>query len=248
MKEIDDDAVVLRTYKSGEADRIAVLWTRDHGKLRVLAKGSRKTTSRLGGTLEPLAYVHVDLVKSRGDLFIARHVQHRERLSVLRASYPRINAGYAVVEVADAIPSENVADEGIFDLLTRVLLTLDNEQFDPTLVPTSVYFKLLALDGSEPVLDSCVQCGREGPLVAFDAQVGGTLCANCRSGRSLSPEALTLMRRIVGGDLAHVLRELSAPGEGEVMAIAHDAIEQHFAKRLKVGRSSAPLLPSALER
>jgi hypothetical protein len=74
------------------------------------------------------------------------------------------------------------------------------------------------------------------------------LCANCRSGRSLSPEALTLLRRIAGGDLAHVLREVSPPGEGEVMALAHDTIEQHFAKHLKVARASAPLLPSALER
>jgi len=248
VREIDDEAVVLRTYKSGEADRVAVLWTRHHGKLRVLAKGSRKTTSRLGGTLEPLAYVRVDLVASRGDLFIARHVAHRERLSVLRASYPRINAGYAVVEVIEAIPSENVADEAIFDLLTRVLLTLDDERFEPTLVPTSFYLRLLALDGSEPVLDACVSCGRAGPLVAFDAQVGGTLCANCRSGRALSNDALTLLRRIVGGDLAQVLRETSPAGEGEVMALAHDAIELHFAKRLKVTRASAPLLPSALER
>ena len=50
MKELRDDAVVLRTYKSGESDRVVVLWTRDHGKVRVLAKGIRKTTSRLGGT------------------------------------------------------------------------------------------------------------------------------------------------------------------------------------------------------
>jgi DNA repair protein RecO (recombination protein O) len=248
VKEIDDDAVVLRTYKSGEADRIAVLWTQRHGKLRVLAKGSRKTTSRLGGTLEPLAYVHVDLVASRGDLYIARHVQHRERLSVLRGSYPRINAGYAVVEVIEAIPSEHVADEEIFDLLIRVLRTLDDERFDPTLVPASFYLKLLALDGSQPVFDSCVSCGVDGPLVAFDASAGGTLCANCRSGRSMSPEALTLMRRIVGGELANVLRESSVSGEGEVCDLAHEAIEQHFAKRLKVVRASAPLRPSALER
>ena len=118
MKEIRDDAVVLRTYKSGESDRVVVLWTRHHGKVRVLAKGIRKTTSRLGGNLETLAYVNVDLVKTRGDFYIARHVAHRERLTTLRASYARINAGYAVVEVMDAIPSDDVADEDIFDLLT----------------------------------------------------------------------------------------------------------------------------------
>ena len=131
MKELQDEAIVLRTYKSGESDRIAVLWTRGYGKVRVLAKGIRKTTSRLGGNLEPLAYVDIHLVKTRGDLYIARQVQHRERLTTIRTSYARINAGYAVVEVVDAIPSDDVADEGIFELLARVLLTLDNESLRP---------------------------------------------------------------------------------------------------------------------
>lgn len=248
MRELTDDAVVLRTYKSGEADRIAVLWTRHFGKVRVLAKGIRKTTSKLGGTLEPLAYVTVHLVKSRGDLYIARQVQHRERLTTLRSSYARINAGYAVVEVVDAIPSDDVADEGVFDLLTRVLLTLDSETFDPSLVPAAFFFRLLAHDGSEPVVDCCVNCGREGPLVAFDAAVGGTLCAQCRSGLSISSEALALVRRILGGELSTVLREPSPPGAGEVMSLAHDSIEQHFGRRLRAVRSTAPLSPPPGDR
>ncbi|MHB8380323.1 MAG: DNA repair protein RecO [Acidimicrobiales bacterium] len=241
MNEVKDDAVVLRTYKSGEADRVVVLWTRHHGKLRVLAKGVRKTTSRMGGSLETLAYVTVDLVKTRGEFYVARHVQHRERLATLRSSYPRISAGYAVVEAVDAIPADGVPDEAIFDLLTRVLLTLDDESFDPSLVPASFYFRLLALDGSEPVVDVCVNCGSTGTLVAFDAQIGGTLCDQCRQGVALSSEALVLIRRVVGGDLANVLREESPPGAGEVMAVAQEAIEVHFGKRLRAPSSVAPL-------
>lgn len=242
MREINDDAVVLRTYKSGEADRVVVLWTRHHGKVRVLAKGVRKTTSRMGGSLETLAHVTVDLVKTRGEFYVARHVQHRERLSTLRSSYARISAGYAVVEAIDAIPSDGVPDEEIFDLLARVLLTLDDESFDPALVPASFYFRLLALDGSEPVVDECVNCGRKAPLVAFDAQVGGTLCDECRQGVALSPDALALIRRVVGGDLASVLREANSPGAGEVMAIAQEAIEVHFGRRLRAPGSVAPLI------
>jgi len=243
VRELRDDAVVLRTYKSGEADRIVVLWTKLHGKVRVIAKGARKTSSRLGATLETLACVNVDLVKTRGDLYVARHVVHTERMATLRSSYDRINAGYAVVEVVDAIPSDDVADEGIYDLLVRVLLALDDEEFSPSLVPTSFFFKLLVHDGSAPVVDSCVSCGRPGPLVAFDAQVGGTLCANCRSGTAISAEALVLLRRILGGDLAGVLREESPRGSGEVAALAQDAMEAHFGRRLRAQRSSAPLTP-----
>lgn len=241
MIEIHDDAVVLRTFKSGEADRVVVLWTRNFGKVRVLAKGVRKTTSRLGATLETLAYVKADLVKTRGEFYIARHVAHKERLSTLRGSYSRISAGYAVVEAIDAIPSDGVADEAIFDLLTRVLLTLDDESYDPTLIPASFFFRLLALDGSEPVVDACVNCGRLEPLVAFDAGVGGTLCDNCRQGLSLSRDALTLIRRMLGGDLASVLRESPPAGAGEVMAVAQEAIEGHFGRRLRSPGAVAPL-------
>jgi DNA repair protein RecO (recombination protein O) len=239
--EIHDDAVVLRTFKSGEADRVVVLWTRNFGKVRVLAKGVRKTTSRLGATLETLAYVKADLVKTRGEFYIARHVAHKERLSTLRGSYSRISAGYAVVEAIDAIPSDGVADEAIFDLLTRVLLTLDDESYDPTLIPASFFFRLLALDGSEPVVDACVNCGRLEPLVAFDAGVGGTLCDNCRQGLSLSRDALALIRRMLGGDLASVLRESPPAGAGEVMAVAQEAIEGHFGRRLRSPGAVAPL-------
>jgi DNA repair protein RecO (recombination protein O) len=196
----------------------------------------------MGGSLETLAHVEVDLVKTRGEFYVARHVQHRERLTTLRSSYSRISAGYAVVEAIDAIPSDGVPDEAIFDLLARVLLTLDDETFDPALVPASFYFRLLALDGSEPVVNECVNCGRRGPLVAFDAQIGGTLCDECRQGVALSPDALTLIRRMVGGDLAGVLREENPPGAGEVTAIAQESIEAHFGRRLRAPGSVAPLI------
>ncbi len=243
MNEFRDDAVVLRTYKSGEADRVVVLYTKDHGKVRVLAKGARKSSSRLGSTLETLGYVRVDLVKSRGQFYIARHVAHLDPLRTLRGSYPRISAGYAVVEAVDAIPTEETPDDEIFALLVRVLTTLNDERFDPTLVPASFFLRLLALDGSAPVLDECVLCGSSGPLVAFDALAGGALCANDRRGVALSADALTLLRRITGGQLAEVLSEPASVGSGEVMALAQEAIENHFGRRLRAPGATAPSAP-----
>lgn len=243
--EVEDEAIVLRTYKSGEADRVCVLWTRHHGKLRVLAKGVRKTSSRMGGSLEPMGHVTVQLVKGRGDLWITKHVTHRERMTTLRGDYDRIAAGLAVVEVVDAIPTDEAADEGIFEMLVRVLLTLDNPEFRPELVASSFFFKLLAHDGSGPVVDLCVNCGSRGPLVAFNAEVGGTLCVNCRSGAAISADALELIRRILGGDLAGVLRGVAPAGAAEVNSLAHDAIEAHLGRRLKVARSAATLSPAS---
>jgi DNA repair protein RecO (recombination protein O) len=239
VRELVDDALVLRTFRSGEADRIAVLFTRHRGKVRVLAKGARKSTSRLGGALEVLGHVGVDLVATRGDLFIARHVAHKTNPTTLRGDYERIGAGYAVVEALDALP-DGLADPAVFDLAVRVLATLDDPGYLPELVPASFYLRLLALDGSAPVLDACVECGREFPLVAFDAETGGVRCASCRRGRALSPEALALVRRIAGGDLATVLREVDPPGAGEVAALAHEAAEAHLGRPLRAARATAP--------
>lgn len=241
MKEFRDEAVVLRTYRSGEADRIAVLFTRAHGKVRVLARGSRKASSRLGAALETLGHVRVDAVASRGPLFIVRHVEHVSRLATLRQSYSRINAGYAVVEAVDAIPSEGTAEVEIFDLLVRVLKTLDDERYTPDLIPATFFLRLLALDGSAPVLEACVNCQSVGPLVAFDAQAGGVLCGACRRGNSLSAAALELMRRVTGGDLAALLRESNVPGAGDLMTLAQEAIENHFARRLRAPSASTSL-------
>ena len=82
--------------------------------------------------------------------------------------------------------------------------------------------------------------------MAFDAQVGGTLCPDCRSGTSISPEALLLIQRILGGDLAAVLRQDPPAGSGEVMALSLDAIEAHFGRRLRAARSTPPLAPPSV--
>jgi len=92
-----------------------------------------------------------------------------------------------------------------------------------------------------PVVTACVNCEKPGPLVAFNAEVGGTLCIDCRSGVTISPAALVLLQRILGGQLASVLREATPDGGGELAALAQQSIEIHFGRRMKVNRASAPL-------
>jgi DNA repair protein RecO (recombination protein O) len=241
VREILDEAVVLRTFKSGEADRIAVLWTKNHGKVRVVARGARKTTSKLGAGLEPLTWATVDLVATRGDLYVTRAVRTVEHLTVLRADYDRLNAGFAALEALDALVEDGAPDEAIFDVLTRVLKTLNDTAYVPALVPASFFLRLLALDGSALDASRCVACEVDGPLVSFNATAGGTLCATCRSGSRLSADAVVLLQRILGGDLAAVLREANPAGGGEIATLIHEAMEAHVGRRLKVARSAAPL-------
>lgn len=244
MNTLRDEAIVLRTYKSGESDRVVVLWTKSHGKLRALARGVRKATSKLGSGLEVMAHVDILLAETKGELYQVRQVQHVNRFSTIRQDFDRLSAGLALVEVVDAIPTDSVPDLEIFTMLGRALLSLDNEEFSPVLVPSAFYFKMLALDGSMPQLTECVNCGEGGPLVSFNAEVGGLLCAACRSGRPVSADAVILLRRLLHGDLAGVLREGEVAGITEVVGLASEAIEQHFGKRLKVARSLNQNLPN----
>jgi DNA repair protein RecO (recombination protein O) len=103
------------------------------------------------------------------------------------------------------------------------------------MVAPAFFLKVLALEGSAPVLEGCVSCGEEDldQLVAFDLVEGGVLCRSCRRGRSLSTDGLMLLRRTLGGGLAGVLDEPRSPITDEVTALATEAMESHLDRRLR---------------
>lgn len=244
VREFRDEGVVVRTYRSGEADRVSVVWTREHGKIRVLARGARKASSKIGGALDVLSHVDLAVVSSRGGFYIATNVRHRNHFEEIRHDLDRLQAGYVILEAVDQLPGvDEVVDDAFFDLLVRVLEALAREEFSPALIPSSFFLRLLAHDGSAPVLDQCVECGRTDGLVAFNIEVGGVLCAGCRSGTSLSGDALVLLRRIVEGDLAGVLREASPAGAREVAALTLASVESHFGRRLRTTRDTGSAPP-----
>ena len=84
-----------------------------------------------------------------------------------------------------------------------------------------------------PELEQCVSCGSHGPLVAFDLDQGGVLCRNCRRGAPITDEALLLLRRLLGGELAAVLREPVSRATHEVDDLAVRAMEHHLERRLR---------------
>ena len=102
----------------------------------------------------------------------------------------------------------------------------------PVVVP-AFFWKVLALEGYRPVLDRCAECGSEGPLVAFDLESGGLLCAEDRRGTRISPEAVDLLRRILGGQLGAALNEPPSAATHEVDDLATRALEHHIERRLK---------------
>lgn len=226
-----DTAVVLRTYKLAEADRIVVLLTEHHGKVRAVAKGVRKTTSKFGSRLEPLSHVKVLLHQGR-DLDVVNQADLVEAHATLHNDLDRVTQGMAVLEVADQMSMEREAHPALYRMLVGVLRTLATRP-SPLVVP-AFYWKLLASEGVRPELDVCVHCGEaDAAIVAFDVHEGGVLCRSCRSGVPVSDDALTLMRRILGGELNAALAEPPSPTTAEVASLATRAMEHHLERRLR---------------
>jgi DNA repair protein RecO (recombination protein O) len=225
-----DVGVVLRTYKLGESDRIVVLLTQEHGKVRAVAKGVRKTHSKFGARLEPMSHVKLLLAQGR-ELDIVNQAECVETLAPMMVDLDHLTNGIAVLEAADQMSMDREPVPHLYRMVVGALRTIADRS-GPLVVP-SFYWKLLAAEGVAPELDACVRCGEEGPLVAFDMDQGGALCRACRTGAPLSAEALELMRMILGGRLNDALAVPSSPATHEVAAHATRALEHHIERRLR---------------
>jgi DNA repair protein RecO (recombination protein O) len=225
-----DRGVVLRTYKLGEADRILVVLTAEHGKVRAVAKGIRKTTSRFGGRLEPLA--HVNLLLHRGrELDVVGQAETLDSIGPLFDDLDLLTQGLAMAEAIDQLAPDREPVPHLYRMLVGALRTLEHTP-SPLVVP-AFYWKLLAAEGLRPALDGCVRCGAAEPLVAFDLDEGGVLCRTCRRGSALSPEALQVLRMVLGGQLKAALALPPSPAVHDVAQLATRAVEHHLERRLR---------------
>jgi DNA repair protein RecO (recombination protein O) len=230
-----DEGVVLRTIRLGEADRIVTLVTKGHGKVRAVAKGVRRTTSRFGGRLEPLSHVSMLCWQGR-ELDIVNQAEVTDAFRTVREDLSRMSKAFTVLEVVDQLAQERHANPRLYDMVVGALRALEANDA-PLLVP-AFCLKALALEGSAPVLDECVACGARDDLVAFDLGEGGVLCRSCRRGRPISTDALMLVRRILGGGLASALAEPDGAAAAEVGDLATEAMEVHLDRRLRSVRAS----------
>jgi DNA repair protein RecO (recombination protein O) len=228
-----DLGVVLRTYKLGEADRIVVLLTSGHGKVRAVAKGVRRTKSRFGGRLEPLSHVHLLMYEGR-ELDIVTQAEVVEPWRPLHEDLARLAGGMAMAEAAEQVAQERAESGPLYRMLVGALRTLVDRP--GPLVVAGFYWKLLCLDGATPVLSECASCGSgppSTPLVAFDIAEGGALCRDCRRGLPLSAPALELLRMVVGRQLARALEIPASPVTAEVAHLATASLEYHLERRLR---------------
>ncbi len=226
-----DEGVVLRTYRLGEADRIIVLLTAGRGKVRAVAKGVRKTTSRFGSRLEPTSHVALQLYEGRS-LHTVTQVEAIDTFATVRGDLDRLSRATTLLEVCDQVAQEDEPDPRLLQMLVGALRAL--EARDSAVLVPAFFLKLLAAEGTEPMLEACAVCGTADGLAAFDQGQGGTLCRSHRGGgHPVSAAALDLCRRILGGGLGAALGEPASSVTAEVDALATHALEVTFERHLR---------------
>ena len=198
-----DEGVVLRTQKLGEADRIITVLTREHGRIRAVGKGVRRTRSKFGARLEP--FTHVDLQVYEGRSLDV--VQQAETITSygdrVVDDYARYTSGTAMLETAERLTAEeNEPSVQQFLLLVGGLRTLAEAAHGPGLVLDAFLLRSLAVAGYAASFGDCARCTRPGPHPFFNVPAGGAVCGNCRPGGSVSParETLDLLAALLSGD------------------------------------------------
>jgi len=235
-----DEGVVLRAIKLGEADRIVTIFTQGHGKIRAVAKGIRKTTSKFGARLEPMSRVALQCYKGR-DLDIVTQAESLDSNRVLREEYSLLTRSVPMLEAVDQVAQDREPNPALYRMLTGALHALATTR-NPLVTP-AFFWKLLSLEGFHPLLDGCARCGEQPDeakggdheLVAFDLEEGGTVCRACArgGGRPLTPGGLALLRRVLGGGLNGALAETPGPAAHEVEHLGVRALEHHVERRLR---------------
>lgn len=203
MATFRDEAVVLRTYQLGEADRIISLFTRQHGKVRAVAKGVRRTSSKFGARLEPFSHIDVQLAEGRGSLDIVTQVETLHA-GLLGTDYDRFTAAEVLVEAADRLVAEDRTPAlPQYRLLLGALLALADPARPAAAIVDSYLLRSLAVAGWAVTLGDCSGCGVAGESALwFSPQGGGTVCARCRPPSSVrvDDDALSHLGALMSGD------------------------------------------------
>jgi DNA repair protein RecO (recombination protein O) len=233
------EAIVLRSMRFSEADRILHLYTVNRGRIGAIAKGVRKTKSRFGARLEPLSHVELMLHEGAGELQTITGVELLRTHRLSREDPYRLNVGLIGAEAMLRLFGEPEANERAFTALARFLDELDEapvRESRPAVDPLGLSFqlKLLWLAGYLPHLTSCVECGA-GDLVAFAARAGGAVCGVHAAGAlRLSPEGLAGIERLLSTPLADAdAAQLTDRARRDALSVITSSYEEHGGFRLR---------------
>jgi len=205
-RTLKTEAVVLRSIRYGEADRILHLYSKTRGRIGAIAKGARKPKSRFGGRLEPFFRLDLVLHEGRGELLTVTGVTTVDGYPRLRASGPALNAAARACDGVLRLLDSAEPNPSAYNLLCRYLAMLDEpgaERAASLETALSFRLKLALAAGFAPELASCAHCGEAEHLSGFSGAAGGVVCVSCEGGAfPLTEEAHRFMVGAIGSPLA----------------------------------------------
>ena len=244
MATFETEAVILRGIKYSEADVVLALFSRSHGRVSAIAKGARRTTSKLGGRLQPGVTASVTIHEGRGDLGTVRGASVIDAHAGLWVAGHRLQAAGCVLETVMKVMPEAEPSEEAWHLLGRTLGLLCRAdppagpaRLDPLVLGCQA--KLLVVSGLLPMLGACVRCGDAGPLTGFSASAGGVVCDGCGTGTErVEPAAVAALAGLVGRPLAEAGEAVPPAAAAGVERMIGLVLREHLGVNL---RSAAPL-------
>lgn len=192
---------MLRTHKLGEADRILTLLSREHGKIRAVAKGVRRTSSKFGARLEPFMVADVQFYQGRTLDTVTQAESLASYGADISADYARYTAATAMVETADRL-TETEGSLQQYVLLVGALRSLARAEHAPGDTLDSYLLRALAIAGWAPSFVDCARCGAAGPHEHVVVQVGGAVCTECAPPGTprIDADTMTLLGALLAGE------------------------------------------------
>jgi DNA repair protein RecO (recombination protein O) len=215
-KTLKTEAIVLRSIRYGEADRILHLYTAKRGRVGAIAKGARRPKSRFGGRLEPFFRLDLLLHEGRGELLTVTQAATVAGYPRLRASAATLTAGARACDAVLRLLDSAEPNPPAYNLLCRYLALLDDPGApEAASLPTALSFrlKLTLAAGFAPELSSCARCGEADHLTGFSGAAGGVVCASCEAGSFSFSEGA---HRFMIDAIAKPLAEAPSAGQREL--------------------------------
>jgi DNA repair protein RecO (recombination protein O) len=240
---VKTEAVVLRSMRYGEADRILHIYTPHRGRVSAIAKGVRRARSRFGGRLEPFFRLQIELHEGRGELLTVTGAQTVNGHPSLRGDAHALDAAARACDAVGRLFETSEPHPGVFNLLCRKLSLLDENPAGATRASALAFrLKLLVAAGLAPQLSACACCGEREHLVGFSGAAGGVVCSSCWSSESpvetrtvgafrLDEQAYEFMTEALGRPLSET-RASEERALGQVERAVAETLEHHAHVRL----------------
>ena len=231
---------MLRTQKLGEADRIITMLTKEHGRIRGVAKGVRRTMSKFGARLEPGSHVDIQLHVGKTFDTITQVEALMNYGEALTQDYQRWTVASAILEATERFsPNEHESALQEFNLVVGAMKVLAENRYEPLLILDAFLLRSLAVAGYAPSMTICSRCEKPGPHRYFSLVGGGSVCADCRPSACATPapETLSLMGALLSSDW-----EIASASENKYRREASGLIAAYLQWHLERGLRSLPMV------